>query len=235
MKRIITVLLTLFVFATLSAQGIKAHLKNGSVITYTYSELDYLEAYEYISDEECLNLSPQEAVDLGLPSGLKWASSNIGADMPEISGDKFAWGETKPKSEFSWKNYQLCNGDLYYLKKYNNSKSYGTIDNKYILEPEDDAAHYNWGGTWRMPTKTEIDELISRCTWKEIETPNGLYGWRVTGPNRQSIFIRYGQYWTSNIVNNKAYAAYFLDLTWSKPGNNDERRCEGFYIRPVCP
>ena len=95
-------------------------------------------------------------VDLGLPSGLLWATCNVGADNPEDYGDYFAWGETQPKDTYNWSTYQYCNGDYDQLTKYCNNSNYGYngfTDNLTTLLPEDDAAAANWGGNWRMPTK----------------------------------------------------------------------------------
>ena len=104
-------------------------------------------------------------VDLGLPSGLKWAVCNVGADSPEGYGFYFAWGETETKSRYSWNTYKWCNGSYYTQTKYCTNSSYGTVDNKTTLDLSDDAARANWGGSWRMPTKAEQDELRNNCTW----------------------------------------------------------------------
>ena len=98
-----------------------------------------------------------EAVDLGLPSGLKWATMNVGATKPEEYGAYFAWGEMEPKSNYSGSTYKFelgtdSNGPF---SKYVTNSSYGTVDNKTVLDPDDDAAHVNWGGNWRMPTDAE--------------------------------------------------------------------------------
>ncbi|MBO7269682.1 MAG: InlB B-repeat-containing protein, partial [Bacteroidales bacterium] len=106
-----------------------------------------------------------EWVDLGLPSGLKWATCNVGANTPEGYGDYFAWGETSPKNDYSWSTYKYCKGSKNTLTKYNTDSNYGTVDNKITLDLSDDAARANWGGKWRMPTKAEQDELINNCTW----------------------------------------------------------------------
>ena len=106
-----------------------------------------------------------EYVDLGLPSGLKWATCNVGADSPEKYGDYFAWGETKAKSCYDWSTYKWCNGSNSTLTKYNTNSEYGTDpDNKTVLEPEDDAAYVNLGGGWRMPTQGDWQELKDKCT-----------------------------------------------------------------------
>ncbi len=103
-------------------------------------------------------------VDLGLPSGLIWATCNVGAAKPEDYGDYFAWGETEPKDDYWWSTYKWCNGDWDKLTKYCtdsyywDSSSSSSMDNKTVLDPEDDAAHVNWGGSWRMPTDEEWTE-----------------------------------------------------------------------------
>ena len=117
---------------------------------------------------------------------MKWATCNVGASKPEEYGDYFAWGEVEPyyngdsqnptdwksgKTEgYSWSSYKYCKGEDYDLTKYcnNSSDGYnGYTDKKTFLDPEDDAAHMNWGGSWRMPTKAELEELqnTNNCTW----------------------------------------------------------------------
>lgn len=91
-----------------------------------------------------------EWVDLGLPSGTLWATCNVGADTPEGFGDYFAWGETAPKDDYSWETYRWCNGYFNTMTKYCTNGSYGTVDNRTELDPEDDAAYVNWGSSWRM-------------------------------------------------------------------------------------
>ena len=132
----------------------------------------------------------RDYVDLGLPSGLKWATMNVGASKPEEYGDYFAWGETEPKKEYSWLNYkfELSTDNNGPFSKYVTNSSYGTVDNKTVLDPEEDAAHVNWGGSWRMPTEEEWTELRTNCTWTWT-TQNGVNGRLVTGPNGKSIFL----------------------------------------------
>lgn len=86
-------------------------------------------------------------VDLGLPSGLKWTTCNVGVDSPEEYGDYFAWGETTPKTTCDWGTYKWCNGSETTMIKYCTDSDYGTVDNKTILDPEDDAATVNMGGS----------------------------------------------------------------------------------------
>lgn len=131
------------------------------------------------------------AVDLGLPSGTLWADRNIGADSPEDYGDYFAWGETEPKDYYDWITYKWCNGDFDQLTKYCTDSQYGYngfADGKTTLEPSDDAATANWGEKWCMPTYDQLSELKSYCTWAWT-TQNGVKGYKVTGPNGNSIFL----------------------------------------------
>ena len=128
------------------------------------------------------------AVDLGLPSGTLWADRNIGANSPEGYGDYFAWGETSPKSVYDWSTYKYCKGSYNTLTKYNNTSICGTVDNKTVLEAVDDAATANWGSNWRMPTHAEQEELNNKCTWTWT-TRNGVKGYKVVGPNGNSIFL----------------------------------------------
>lgn len=125
---------------------------------------------------------PLEAVDLGL--SVKWASANVGAMRPEDYGYFFAWGETKPKTEFSLANYKYYDAATDSITKYN------AADGLVTLSPDDDAATANFGEDWRMPTFDETKELINNCTWKEA-TLNGVDGYTVTGPNGNSIFLPY--------------------------------------------
>ena len=133
-----------------------------------------------------------EWVDLGLPSGTLWATCNVGANTPEEYGDYFAWGETTPKDTCEWRTYKWCNGTDSTLTKYCNNSDYGYngfVDNKMELDPEDDAAYVNWGPSWRMPTKEQVEELMANCTW-EWTLLNGKWGHLGTGPNGNTLFLR---------------------------------------------
>ena len=202
-----------------------------------------------------------EWVDLGLPSGLKWATCNVGATAPEEYGDYFAWGDPEPyyssqwpltwkdgKSGYSWSSYQWCNGSIKTLTKYNYDSSYGTIDNNTVLDPEDDAAHVNWGGSWRMPTDTEWTELRTECTWTWT-TQYSKYGRLVIGPNGNSIFLPaagyrrgsdhrdtayYGYYWSSSLYTDGPRYAFSVYFYWDNaPLRYIDDRCFGFSVRPV--
>ena len=129
-----------------------------------------------------------EWVDLGLPSGTLWATCNVGASAPEEYGDYFAWGETEPKETYKWETYKWCNGSEYSLTKYCTNSDFGTVDNRMVLDLEDDAAYVNMGPSWRMPSDAQQTELIRKCTW-QWTTMNGVNGRLVTGPNGNSIFL----------------------------------------------
>ena len=106
-------------------------------------------------------------VDLGLTSGTKWATCNVGANKPQDYGDYYAWGETTTKETYSWSTYKYGSGD-FQMTKYCSASLYGKdgfTDSKATLDPSDDAAYVNWGGKWRMPTRAQLDELRNQCYW----------------------------------------------------------------------
>ena len=116
---------------------------------------------------------PPGAVDLGL--SVLWASCNLGASTPEEYGDYYAWGETTAKNYYDRSTYKWCDGSNYSrtMTKYCTDSSYGTIDNKTVLELNDDAAHVRLGGNWRMPTEEEWHELLVWCSVDRISNYNG--------------------------------------------------------------
>ena len=188
-----------------------------------------------------------KAIDLGLPSGTKWANMNVGASASEDYGGYYVWGETEEKNDYSWSTYKWCNGSYNTITKYCTSSSYGTVDNKTVLDPEDDVAHVKWGGSWRMPTLDEQKELLNNCTWKWT-TQNGVNGYKVTGPNGNSIFLpaagsRYGTEaynrgsvgfcWSSSLYSNYSYDAYYLYFHSSNYDWDYGSRCCGYSVRPV--
>lgn len=137
-------------------------------------------------------------VDLGLPSGLMWAKTNIGASSPEDYGNYFAWGETSSKSNYNWSTYKWNSSgtETYYLTKYITDNASSWVDHKSVLDLEDDAARANLGDSWRMPTDAEWTELRTSCTWI-WKTENGVNGYQVKGPNGNSIFLPAAGYWSS--------------------------------------
>jgi len=197
------------------------------------------------------------AVDLGLPSGIKWASYNVGATKPEEYGDYFAWGETEPKNDFSWETYKWCNGSSNTLTRYcpSGKTDYwggsGSPDNKTSLadyDYEDDAARAYWGGKWRIPTQEEFEELKANC-YSEWTTLNDVKGYKITSKkNGNSIFLPAagcrggtsiynagfeGFYWSSSLITNTPHYArdqYFFSSAFYMTNNG---RYFGFSVRPV--
>lgn len=174
-------------------------------------------------------------IDLGLPSGLKWATCNVGANNPEDYGNYYAWGETETKSTYTIAN-SITNG----------------VEMEDISgNPEYDAASANWGSRWRMPTEEEYRELQYECTW-QWTTQNGVYGQKVTGPNGNYIFLpaagyrcesslleagERGHYWTSTTNNDETYeydddaeSLIITNVAWVL---GREYRYKGYTIRPV--
>ena len=202
------------------------------------------------SDNATGTANGHEWVDLGLPSGTKWATCNVGATKPEEYGNYYAWGETEPKTTYSWATYKWCNGSYDTQTKYCTSSSYGTVDNKTQLELADDAARANWGGAWRMPTDAEWTELRDNCTWTWISDyqGTGIAGRIVTGLNGNSIFLPaagyrgdddlygagyYGYYWSSSLSAgspSNAWSVYFRSGNVVRYYSN---RCCGLSVRPV--
>lgn len=192
-------------------------------------------------------------IDLGLPSGLLWATCNVGTDIPEGYGYYFAWGETQPKSVYDWSTYKWCSGNYNQLTKYCNESSYGYngfTDNLTVLQPSDDAATANWGNGWRMPTSEEWEELYQNTT-NTRKTLNGVRGRLFTAANGNSVFMPFagrrfgdelsdagnyggGYYWSSSI-------GRYPDWAWKSLfdmggyGWGDESRAKGLTVRPVCP
>ena len=187
-----------------------------------------------------------DAVDLGL--SVKWATCNVGASEPWEYGGYYAWGETEEKSDYTWKTYKWCNGSYDSMTKYCTDSIYGRVDNKTVLDPEDDVAHVKWGDSWRMPTLEEQKELLDECTWEWTEL-NGVNGYRVTGPNGNSIFLPAAGYRDgSKLQYNRAVGDYWSSSLYVRYGYScslyfqiDGYYYSGYYyryygrnVRPVC-
>lgn len=122
------------------------------------------------------NVGGHDYVDLGLPSGTLWATCNVGATKPTEYGDLFAWGETSTKETFTFENYKFFKPkgyDIEEITKYNTKSRYVTVDNKTVLDSQDDAVVVNWCGSWRMPTEEEMQELVDGCEWKWADNYEG--------------------------------------------------------------
>ncbi len=248
--------------ATVDAEGLVAAEGAGSATITAYGSSGVSASCKVVVVKKPV---PDGAVDLGL--SVYWATCNIGANAPEEYGDCYAWGETEPyykdgyaqssspewkegKSDgYAWSSYKWCNGTYNTLTKYNNSSSYGTVDNKNVLDPEDDAAHVNWGGSWRMPTDEEWTELRNNCTWTWT-TQNGVKGRLVTSnTNGNSIFLpaagyrnytglyyagSSGYYWSSSLYTDYPILAWRVNF--SSGGGVSRSYGSRFYgvsVRPV--
>lgn len=199
---------------------------------------------------------PYEYVDLGL--SVNWATHNVGAQTPEEYGGYYAWGETETKSNYVLTNYKYYTGGTkledYQFSKYNTSSSHGTVDNKTNLDIDDDVAHEKWGGSWRMPSSSEFEELINsnNCNW-EWTTQNGVNGYKVsgnkTGFKDRSIFLpaggnrkgteidgaNKGYYWTNTLHTDYPISAkeLYFDSNGNRSANGNYYRYLGNSIRPV--
>lgn len=204
-----------------------------------------------------------EWVDLGLPSGVKWATCNIGASCPEQYGDYFAWGEIRTKGDFSWETYKYYSGKprsmsipkfllpRIKLSKYNLYPKNGKVDGLCSLDPSDDAASALWGSSWRLPRIADFEELLHFCK-AEWGRRGNSFGVTVTGPNGSSIFLPGagvyerdmflgrddGYYWSSNLAFDSTKASFFRICIISPLLSISGRdagcsRCYGNTIRPV--
>ncbi len=192
-------------------------------------------------------------VDMGLPSGTMWYSCNIGTTKPQGYGAYFAWGETKPKADYSWDTYAYGTSQNGFTK-YCPVAGYGLdgfTDNLTILEPSDDVARSAIGGDARIPTKTEWQELIDNC-YGEWTTYKGVKGYMFTSnSNGNRLFLpgtgymdgtsNYnesdegdGYYWSSSLDANNPYGAWLANVYPGRaavPGTYN--RSGGLSIRPV--
>ena len=186
-------------------------------------------------------LNGYDWVDLGL--SVKWATQNVGASSPSDYGYHFAWGETRKKDNYDWETCFDCldsTGD-----------SWGTykIGGKTSISPTSghDTARENWGGTWRMPTVDEFEELCTKCKWTWT-SQGGHNGYKVTGPNGKSIFLpaagwrdgtgrggggEGGYYWSSTLSSSSSNFARYLIFYSSSLNTYYNARGNGRSVRPV--
>lgn len=218
------------------------NLKSGTIVGYTVTDV---ESVTWEIGEQ------HEYVDLGLPSGLKWATCNVGASAPEEYGDYYAWGETVTKTNYSISTYE-------HYKIETSTDADGFEIEEHILinlgdisGTEYDVAHQKWGGSWRMPTQNEFQELYDYCTWT-WGTNNSVRGYKVTGTNGNWIFLpaagyrsdtflycdgSYGYYWSSTPCRYSSFpnCVYNLDFSngYVNPSVFSTGRCNGLSVRPV--
>ena len=213
-------------------------MKNGMVVNYNSSEVDYIDFTENSSDPvsytSCPDSHHPHLIDLGLPSGTKWACCNVGAEKPEDYGGYFAWGETSEKSFYTSDNYLDGKGTSYDI-------------GKDIAGTQYDAATANWGSLWVMPNMEQMEELKSNCT-SEWTTENGVKGRRFIGPNGASVFLpaagnrwrddlyhagSYGNYWSSTLYESHTSYAWSLYFYSGYVRTYYYGRFDGLSVRPV--
>ncbi|MBR1510281.1 MAG: Ig domain-containing protein [Bacteroidales bacterium] len=233
-------------------------------------------------------LPPKGAVDLGMELTradgttykLYWAECNLGAEKPEDYGDYYAWGEVDPyyssqdpltwkdgkSAGYDWASYKWCNGASNKLTKYclaSNTDYWdgeGTPDGKTVLDPEDDAAHVQLGGKWRMPTRKEMEALCALknnedYTWEHFGEVSGI---RITCKSTGVVLLlpaagycdntsislvkSAGLYWSAtgytggyffNVQDNASSLSFMKDATLNPYGTGYNPRNRGFSIRPV--
>ena len=234
-----------------------ATVSSGIVTTHTSGECYIIAEYGSLKDTCVVNVvdNPQidghEYVDLGL--SVLWATCNVGAYAPEDYGDYYAWGEIETKTDYNWWSYVYSYDSDSTIIKYNTDSKYGTIvDNKTVLDPEDDVAQVKWGGSWRMPTKEEYDELIDNCIWT-FTTMNEVTGYLVTskkpGYTERSIFMPASgyyaddtiyadgldcNYWSSSLHEIEPNRSWLFYYETDGYGTGRYYRCFGHSVRPVC-
>ncbi len=189
---------------------------------------------------------PDEAIDMGL--SVLWLGCNLGANSPEENGDYYAWGETATKPHYYDNDYKWGE-DFYIMRKYNTRSDRGVVDNKTVLEPEDDIVHVKMGGYWRMPTNEDMSELLENCTVSR-KSVKGQLGYEfVSKVNGKKLFFpltgrwtncpypndvgELGYYWTSSLEAEYPNLACYMRLeTWGCKVSSAHRSV-GMTIRPV--
>ncbi len=195
----------------------------------------YGKEVSFVTLEEEKIINGYEYVDLGLPSGLKWATTNVGAASPYEIGDYFSWGELESKERYGM----------------DNCPTYGVPMGDFSGDAEYDVAAFSWGSTWRMPTEAEVLELKNNCTMEWVMIDNNTQGCFVTGPNGNQIYLPSGgfmtetnadfadseaAYWTSSPDNNEhdqGYATFFYVYNNNFSNRGWMSRYVGMPVRPV--
>ena len=205
-----------------------------------------------------------EAIDMGLPSGLKWASCNLGADDFTAKGDSYRWGEITPSTKRTWDEYRWCKGSSKTLTRYCTNANYGYngfTDGLETLRSGDDAAHIQLKGKWRIPTKADFEELLNEdnCTVRTSVANNYSYtSLIITSKVNGNKIILYstqagvapppvggkytsGTYITSSLMPSNPSKEYVLSFSRGENTANTRNytfstvdRCNPYYIRPVC-
>lgn len=189
-------------------------------------------------------------VDLGLPSGTLWATTNVGATEPHEYGCYYAWGETEVKNIFEWTNYKHIKAGETSWRQIN---KYNANDGLTTLVASDDAATVNWGSKWKTPTSAQWNELRTECTWRWTTSYNlsHIAGYIVTSKTDESKYIflpaagycidtrlryvgKFGSYWSSSLRNaERMFDASDVSFSSDVVGKHTDLRFMGYTIRPV--
>jgi hypothetical protein len=254
MKRTFTFIASLLITVAMGAQTINIHKTDGSVVKYSSSEVEYIDfsdgeqGGEQTAYTTCPDANHPHMIDLGLPSGTKWACCNVGASTPEGYGNYYAWGETQPKSVYNEVTYSYFTGQ--------DTDGDGWIEENFsvvnigsdIAGTGYDAATVKWGAPWCMPSFTQIKEMLDNTT-STWTTRNGVNGRKFTGPNGGTIFLpaaghrsggelydagSFGYYWSSTLLEGDPSGAYGLDFLFGGAyWDADGYRSPGRSVRPV--
>lgn len=231
MRRIFTLVCCIVIaaqFSTASAQKLMQLWKDGKVVaTYQTTAVDSVNFVD----------QPYALIDLGLPSGILWSNTNVGAALPADTGDFYAWGETVTKTDYSYAT------SMWYGREY-------TKDS--VLVAEDDVATVVCGANYCTPSVDEFNELFGNCDSKWTTQTNSKgesqTGWLLTGSNGNSIFLpaagyyietRYenagkrGNYWTRQPDHAQGFSQYFCYIIAGDPSTGDYLRSNGCSVRPV--
>lgn len=191
--------------------------------TFTDYRGDKIENVTFEETSKCGLIQGKRFVDLGLPSGLKWATCDVGSDDENANGSKFAWALTTPTTadQVPWSDYKYFdteNNDAP-MTKYCENERFGKVDSLNVLEPSDDAASVHWGGEWRMPTKEEVEELVRECNISAVREANrlgNLFTSDKNGYEYVSLFFPYpshlSNYWTSSLYETSSVMAYYYQM-----------------------
>lgn len=191
----------------------------------------------FTANAQCPDDNHPHMIDLGLPSGTKWACCNVGAATPEECGEFYAWGETEPKDSYTEENYAF-----YYKNR--QGVFYEKLGN--ISGTKYDVAHVKWGGDWVMPTPEQMGEIITECETGCPKSNHSLF--KVYGPNGNYIIIPMGGFkknyiredkgdvcwiWIGSYIESYKFGAWgFFGHCFSKGGAGKDRYL-GYNVRPV--
>ena len=190
-----------------------------------------------LASAQCPDNNHPHMIDLGLPSGTKWACCNVGANSPDQYGDYYAWGETEVKESYTWETYIHAEGE------WGTCHDIGTD----IAGTDYDIAHVKWQESWQMPNLEQVKELLENCT-KVWETIGSVNGYTFTGTNGNTIFVpaasfiydtsiinesKDGRYWTSTLSTNPNQSYYMSFDAGGTAWENYDNRPLGCTVRPV--